>query len=335
MLWRKPFGSGFGNRVPSHFSLVSRKAEAKPEKVHMEKVVPLISPGTVGPLGLCHLPRLWLKMLLAVSGRLPRGYRHGAAGFDEALLRAIDVDVDELAHFVELTRPSYLQFETWIEQNAHRLDAQTIAAFNDAVRTRTKAVAQLEVQRPSIGMDDDSITNAVLVNDLDDWMTLHAQVTTGMIPFIVTSLSAELSEILKVLVAETRAGHVTVRVGVPRLHLELEQPAAEARRKRGESSIDRSFGCDEVAYVSATWKQCREPIMDSATSSAVSTLLGRRLGDVFEIRAFMIVPVRGSDLLGGWLSIYDDHPRGWSARDLEAAQRSADEVALLISAVTI
>ena len=36
----------------------------------MSKIVPLISSGVAGPLGVLHLPRLWQKVLLESLGQL-------------------------------------------------------------------------------------------------------------------------------------------------------------------------------------------------------------------------------------------------------------------------
>jgi len=57
-----------------------------------DKIIPLISSDTVGPLGIRHLPRLWLKTLLYALDRLADGYYHGNAGFDAALLRHFGID---------------------------------------------------------------------------------------------------------------------------------------------------------------------------------------------------------------------------------------------------
>ena len=35
----------------------------------MDTIIPLISSGTEGPLGVKHLPRLWLKTLLSACGK--------------------------------------------------------------------------------------------------------------------------------------------------------------------------------------------------------------------------------------------------------------------------
>src|SRR5881398_60935 len=50
---------------------------------HMsETYVPTISSGTAGPLGVLHLPRLWLKVSLESAGKLAPGYPGIGRGFD-------------------------------------------------------------------------------------------------------------------------------------------------------------------------------------------------------------------------------------------------------------
>ena len=39
----------------------------------MSKIVPLISSGTAGPLGVLHLPRLWQKVSLEAAGKIADG----------------------------------------------------------------------------------------------------------------------------------------------------------------------------------------------------------------------------------------------------------------------
>ena len=47
----------------------------------MSKIVPLISSGIAGPLGVIHLPRLWLKVSLEACGKLADGYPGIGQGF--------------------------------------------------------------------------------------------------------------------------------------------------------------------------------------------------------------------------------------------------------------
>ena len=77
----------------------------------MKKHVPLISTRTVGPLGLVHLPRLWLKMRLSTKGMLDDEYRAGEGGFDGLLLEALGLDVASVIAYMQAAHPSYLDFE--------------------------------------------------------------------------------------------------------------------------------------------------------------------------------------------------------------------------------
>ena len=60
----------------------------------MDAQVPLISTRTTGPLGVVHLPRLWLKMRLAARDKLAEGYRAGEGGFDGMLLETLGIDLE-------------------------------------------------------------------------------------------------------------------------------------------------------------------------------------------------------------------------------------------------
>jgi hypothetical protein len=144
----------------------------------VEVIVPLISSSVTGPLGATHLPRLWLKILLHALGRLPEGYRHGQGGFDGMTLEGLGIDAGAFVAFIERERPSYLACEAWVREHATKLDAASIAAHNERILTRDKPVDAAAEARKYIGLPDDSITRSIPLNDLDDWTTLHAMLTT-------------------------------------------------------------------------------------------------------------------------------------------------------------
>ena len=54
----------------------------------MSKFVPLTSSGIAGPLGVLHLPRLWLKVSLEARGKLADGYPAVGKGFDQVVIDA-------------------------------------------------------------------------------------------------------------------------------------------------------------------------------------------------------------------------------------------------------
>lgn len=143
----------------------------------MDDTVPLISSSVVGPLGIAHLPRLWLKLLLHAEGRLADGYRHGNGGFDESLCRTFELDRDATIAFVEAEKPDYLAFEAWVSRNARNLTPERIATWNVRVRTANMNEAMAAERRERFGIDDAEFANAVILNDLDDWAGAHARIT--------------------------------------------------------------------------------------------------------------------------------------------------------------
>jgi hypothetical protein len=140
------------------------------------EIVPLIPSNVAGPLGVLHLPRLWLKIVLYAAGRLPEGYRHGTGGFDELLCVNLGIDRDALIAHVENERPGYLAFERWVREHATRLDQESIDAHNRAILSREMPSEMAEERRMRLGIGDPSFNNGVMLNNLDDWFTVHRQV---------------------------------------------------------------------------------------------------------------------------------------------------------------
>ncbi len=139
-------------------------------------IVPLISSSVSGPLGVRHLPRVWLKVSLHGVGRLPDGYRHGSGGLDELMLRQLGIDPAEFVAFVEAELPSYLACEAWVRTHAKSLNAETIAEINDAIAAAQKSPESAAEFRAAFGIDDPSFVGGVAINDLDDWSAVHAEI---------------------------------------------------------------------------------------------------------------------------------------------------------------
>ena len=98
----------------------------------MAKIVPLISSQVVGPLGLAHLPRFWLKTLLSTAGMLYDGSVSHKLGFNLKMLGIIGVEPEGCFAFLK-TLPTYPQTEAYIAAHASDLTPATIAASNDAI----------------------------------------------------------------------------------------------------------------------------------------------------------------------------------------------------------
>lgn len=140
-----------------------------------QTIVPTISSGTAGPLGVLHLPRLWQKASLSAAGKLHSDYPGCGQGYDQMVLDGIGIDRDAFIAFIA-TKPTYVQTESWVKANATKLNSESIAALNAAItgyihKDETRAsICQ------AIGRDDDgSIRDAINLNNLDDWNSFHQQ----------------------------------------------------------------------------------------------------------------------------------------------------------------
>lgn len=136
-------------------------------------IAPVLSSSVKGPLGVAHLPRVWLKIRLFSSGRLPEGYRHGVGGFDEFLLTTLGIDGEAFVAYIETEKPNYPALEAWVREHATTLNAETIAAVNHRIATVDMRDELLVERRARLAITDLSYTNAVDVNNLDDWQAFH------------------------------------------------------------------------------------------------------------------------------------------------------------------
>jgi hypothetical protein len=139
------------------------------------KIVPTISSGTTGPLGVAHLPRFWQKVILSEKGLLPEGYDCCGMGYDQMLLDGLGLDRAETLGFLK-TIPTYFAFEKWVlAQKGGKLDAAAVEKFNAAVcgyhhsdETRKGILAAAGIE------DEGQFKDAVNLNNFDDWTEFHA-----------------------------------------------------------------------------------------------------------------------------------------------------------------
>jgi hypothetical protein len=141
----------------------------------MEQIEPLISSSIAGPLGIAHLPRLWLKLLLHASGRLPEGYRAGEGGFDGRLFTHFGIDGDSCIAYIANERPDYLSLERWVVAHASDLTSATVTRWNLVVRSGQLGPERAAEWRERFGITDPTFAHANSLNDLDDWAGFHAR----------------------------------------------------------------------------------------------------------------------------------------------------------------
>lgn len=151
-------------------------ANVRSQPAMEEQIVPLISSSVTGPLGVKHLPRLWLKILLHASGRLPEGYRHGVGGFDERLCTNLGIDRDAFIAYIETEKPDYLALENWVREHATALNATSIDTHNRYIASGQMPQEMAIERRKQLGLPDASITDAETLNNLDDWAAVHRQI---------------------------------------------------------------------------------------------------------------------------------------------------------------
>ncbi len=141
----------------------------------MNTIVPLISSGVAGPLGVLHLPRLWLKLSLEACGKLAPGYPGAGKGYDQMVIDGIGLKRDAVIDFVKNSKPTYPQFEAWVKKNATKLDQGSIEKLNAAIRGYNHDDETRKSILGANGLPDDpgAPKDAVNLNNLDDWKEFH------------------------------------------------------------------------------------------------------------------------------------------------------------------
>ena len=143
----------------------------------MAKIVPLISSGVAGPLGVLHLPRLWLKVSLEACGKLADGYPGLGKGYDSMVCGALGLNPDAVKKFIADSKPTYPQLEAWIKkQPGVKLDKATIHKLNVAIQGYIHDDATCGGILKASGITDAGSVcpDAINLNNLDDWQEFHA-----------------------------------------------------------------------------------------------------------------------------------------------------------------
>ncbi|MCE2412569.1 DUF5069 domain-containing protein [Candidatus Poribacteria bacterium] len=131
----------------------------------MAGMIPTISSGVAGPLGVLHLPRFWSKVLMDSKGQLHEDYPACGAGF---------LDKDTTLAYISDNSPTYPQFEAWVSENGS-FDQAAVDELNAAISGYNHDDDTRGGILGASGIDDDgSILDAVNLNNLDDWYELHA-----------------------------------------------------------------------------------------------------------------------------------------------------------------
>lgn len=142
----------------------------------MNTIVPLISSGVAGPLGVLHLPRLWLKTSLEAAGKLAPGYPGAGKGYDQMVISGLGLDREALLNFIKTKKPTYPQFEAWVKsQPGVKLDKASVDKLNSSI---VGYIHDDGTRKEILGANgiSDGPRDAVNLNNLDDWQAFHAAV---------------------------------------------------------------------------------------------------------------------------------------------------------------
>ena len=139
-------------------------------------MIPTISSGVAGPLGVLHLPRFWSKVLMDSKGQLHEDYPACGAGFDQMVLDGLGLDKDTTLAYISGNSPTYPQFEAWVlEQSGGSLDQTAVDELNAAIAGYNHDDDTRGSILGASGINDDGSTlDAVGLNNIDDWYELHA-----------------------------------------------------------------------------------------------------------------------------------------------------------------
>ena len=130
---------------------------------------PLISTIDYGPLGVCQLPRTWLKVVLEANGRLHTDYPACGGGLDTRALEVLGLERGAAVDYLSRS-PSYLDFESWVlEQRGGDLDRAAIDEWNAYVNGREHGAEKRAHIQATIGRDLGDTTSAVVLNHVEDW----------------------------------------------------------------------------------------------------------------------------------------------------------------------
>ena len=141
----------------------------------MSNIVPLISSGTAGPLGVLHLPRLWQKVSLEAAGKIADGYPGIGAGYDSMVINGLGLDAEAVRSFISETKPTYPQFEAWIQAPPGAiLDAGSVGELNASIEGYNHDDDTRQGILSANGLPDGDPKDAINLNNLDDWLEFHA-----------------------------------------------------------------------------------------------------------------------------------------------------------------
>ncbi|MEZ5274893.1 MAG: DUF5069 domain-containing protein [Opitutaceae bacterium] len=141
------------------------------------KIIPMIPCSVAGPIGVKHLPRLWLKVSLEATGKLHPDYPGIGQGFDMMVISGLGLTADAVRSFIAAKRPTYAAFEAWVKaQPGVKLDRASVYQLNQSIMGYHHDDETRQAILKAAGYPDNGSVSgsAVELNALDDWAAFHA-----------------------------------------------------------------------------------------------------------------------------------------------------------------
>jgi hypothetical protein len=140
-----------------------------------------------GPLGVVHLPRMWLKGILSAARSLPETYFDDYKGFNKRVVDGLGLEPEAWFAFLK-TLPTYLEAEQYVREHATKLDAASIAAVNAEIAGLPRPEENAVKVRELVGLDAPGYNNSAMLINLDDWYAIHKELIAhkddGIVPFV-------------------------------------------------------------------------------------------------------------------------------------------------------
>ena len=130
---------------------------------------PLVSSIDTGRIGVCQLPRLWLKVLLDARGLLHPDYPACGGGLDQNVLDALGLDREKTLTYLTGEMPPYHVFEDWVIAEVGTVDREAVDSFHSFMYNRKHPEPKRTGIFELIELEDDqTVYNGVLLNHLED-----------------------------------------------------------------------------------------------------------------------------------------------------------------------
>lgn len=90
------------------------------------------------------------------------------------VLDGLGIDRDALVSFVTSSKPTYVEFEKFCAEKATKLNQTNVSQLNAAIIGYQHADETRQEILSASGLPDGKPTDAINLNNLDDWQEFHA-----------------------------------------------------------------------------------------------------------------------------------------------------------------